>query len=306
MTVPALKRSTALSVVLTVGVVGCGVLPAAPPGDAGPEPDAMVTARSWAAASKDDEVSTGEPAAHDDGAVPQPAPGAALVTYDPQVGEPVTGLSSPFPVTVDVVSRDGGAIVTARDPWGETVLRFPAFSESVPPGRAVLSLRPDPHQSPDPLSPGVDDFFFGADFAVDLRSHGTDVDSGNNLLQRGLASDPSHFKLEVDARRPACRVHGPDGKVELRTRTRLQAGTWYRARCSRTGATVQLDVWKLDASQPILVEQVRRVSLTGDLQWAPGTPASVGGKLAANGDMIRSQTDQYNGLMSNLVLQIGD
>lgn len=225
--------------------------------------------------------------------------------FDTTEGTTVSELFSPLQVQADVVTRDGGAVLATSDVRGHPALRFPPFSPAPDPPRAVVRLTPDADAGADPLSPGTADFTFGADFAVDPTSQGTEVDSGNNILQRGLASDPSQFKVEVDELRPLCRIRGAEGLVQLRAKKEIRPDQWYRVRCSRAGTAVKLTIYRVSSNVPTVVEEVREESPTGELSWQTRPPMSVGGKLAANGSMIRSQTDQFNGVIALPMLQIG-
>ncbi|MFK5581964.1 hypothetical protein [Serinicoccus sp. LYQ131] len=197
-------------------------------------------------------------------------------------------------------------MVAARDGTGRPALRLPAYSSSPSPGRAIVRVTPV-GGSADPLAPGTRDFVVGADFALDTESQGTEVDGGNNLIQRGLASDESQFKIDIDDRRPLCRVQGSQGVAEVRMTGEVQPERWHRATCSRTGDEVRLTVEVLDDGVGTALETVTVEVVTGDLRWDRAqTPVSVGGKLAANGEIIRSATDQFNGAVANPVLQITD
>lgn len=227
------------------------------------------------------------------------SPGSALSTAPIQTGS--------ARVDVEVIARDGGEVVVTKGRDDELVLDFPDYEEAndAPP-RAVVRVTP-PAQGPDPLAPGDADFTFGAQFRVDAESKGTQVDNGDNLIQRGLASDPSQYKLELDGDRPACRVRGSDGDVQVKLDKRALPGSWYAVTCSRTGELVQITLTEYglyDRAEEFSTEQE---GATGTLTWPKAqTPMSVGGKVAATGDMIRSATDQFNGLVSKPFLSIED
>lgn len=123
---------------------------------------------------------------------------------------------------------------------GGLALRLPAYSGAAAPPRAALQLASSGPR--DPLDVGVQDFEFGADFRLDAESQGTEVDGGNNLIQRGLASDPGQFKIDVDGGRVGCRVAGSEGVVEARISSSVRPDTWYRARCSRNGDVVDVRI----------------------------------------------------------------
>ncbi len=230
---------------------------------------------------------------------PDAAEGSALSTAPIQTGS--------ARVEVEVIARDGGEVTVTRGRDGELVLDFPAFDEAndAPP-RAVVRVTP-PAQGSDPLAPGEADFTFGAEFRIDTESKGTAVDNGDNLMQRGLSSDPSQYKLELDGDRPACRILGAKGDVEVKLDNKVVPGGWYRVTCSRTGDLVQLSLTEYGPYDRMEEFSAEQEGATGNVEWPRAqTPMSVGGKLAATGDMIRSATDQFNGLVSKPFLSIDD
>lgn len=210
-------------------------------------------------------------------------------------------------VTVEVVSRDGGEVQVARGRDDELVLDFPAFdAQDQRPPRAVVRVTPAGGGA-DPLAPGDADFSFGAEFRIDAESKGTKVDNGDNLVQRGLASDPSQYKLELDGDRPACRIRGSAGDVQVRLEEQVLPGTWYAATCSRSADSVELTVMEYGLYGRTEEFSVTQTGPTGTLAWPKAqTPVSVGGKLAADGQVIRSATDQFNGLVTAPFLTIQD
>lgn len=210
-------------------------------------------------------------------------------------------------VTVEVVSLDGGQVVVSTGRDDALVLDFPAYAESEDaPPRAIVRVTPR-SKGVDPLAPGDADFSFGAEFRIDTESKGTEVDNGDNLIQRGLASDPSQYKFEVDGDRPACRVRGSAGDVQVRLDREVLPGSWYAARCSRIGDSVELSVTEYGRDGRTNEFSATERGPTGILEWPKSqTPISIGGKLAANGEVIRSATDQFNGLVSNPFLVIQD
>lgn len=210
-------------------------------------------------------------------------------------------------VTVEVVDRDGGEVQVSRGRDDELVLDFPAFdAQDAAPPRAVIRVTPGA-EGTDPLAPGEADFSYGAEFRIDTESKGTEVDNGDNLIQRGLASDPSQYKLELDGDRPACRIRGSSGDVQVRLEQQVLPGSWYAATCSRTGESVQISVIEYGLYDRTEEYSAQQKGPTGGVEWPKAqTPMSVGGKLAANGGMIRSATDQFNGQISDPFLIIQD
>lgn len=206
-------------------------------------------------------------------------------------------------LTTDVASVYGGDASAERDRFGDAAVRLPAVATGWSAPRAVIRVRHQA-QSGDPLSPGSRSFQFGVMFKKDKRSSGTTTDNGDNLIQRGLASDPSQYKLEVDGGRVGCRVEGDAGSVSVRSTVPIYWHRWYSAVCSRSGSTVTVTV----TEHLVDGDRVTRNSVSGSigtLRWSkPRTPLSVGGKLAADGSVIRSATDQFNGILSDPFLDI--
>jgi hypothetical protein len=234
--------------------------------------------------------------------------GAVVVEVTGSRGLPVDMLTVRGGGTMraQVVSRDGGEALADEDPWGRPVLRFPPFSDGLRPERAVVLVTSE-HEDPDPMSPGRADFNFGSDFALDAVSEGTAVDDGNNLMQRGLASDSSQFKIDIDRGRPSCRVQGSEGVAVVTIQDTVDPGQWYHVRCFRTRTSVRIDLWVLpgdESSVPISSSTVE--ASTGDLRWRAGVPLSIGGKVSADGQVLRSATDQFNGWVGRPRVEIMD
>lgn len=210
------------------------------------------------------------------------------------------------PVEIAVATIGGGVIEVGDGPVEDLGLDMPDLSDGEDYPRAVVGITAA-ETDPDPLAPGEADFTFSADFRLDSTSVGAAVDNGDNILQRGLASDRSQFKLEIGGGRPRCRVAGSEGAVDVALAgAPLRAERWYHAECSRQGDVVTLAVatYLSDGSMSTAVVSTEN-GPTGALAWPePRTPISVGGKLAANGHVIRSATDQFNGLLANPVLDI--
>lgn len=238
----------------------------------------------------------------------EPPPGSEVSLHvggDQTRGTDLTRLvnTGALPVSADVASVYGGDASVELDRFGDTAVRLPALASGWSAPRAVIRVRHQA-QSGDPLSPGSRGFQFGAMFKKDERSAGTTTDNGDNLVQRGLASDPSQYKLEVDGGRLACRVKGDAGAVTVRSSVPIYWHRWYSAVCARSGSTVTVTVTEHLAD----TNRVTRSSASGSigtLRWSkPKTPMSVGGKLAADGSIIRSATDQFNGIISDPFLDI--
>ncbi len=225
-------------------------------------------------------------------------------------GSPVTRVSADSFTTsgttsaaVSVASLGGGTVSVVAGPsgWLPQAFRFPAYVASGPYPRAALALRPT---SGGAFDPGADDFVWYAVFSLDTVSGDRTVDDGNNLLQRGLSSSSSQYKLDVDDRRPACTLHGDRGKVVVRSSMTVTPLTWYRAACHRTGDALTVAVTRYGPDG--LTGTTVRDTASGDigaLSFPSTLPASVGGKLRADGTMIDGATDQLNGRVARATVQ---
>ncbi len=212
-----------------------------------------------------------------------------------------------------VVTLNGGTLVAGSAVSGQgSSADFPAFASSGSGRRAVV--RVTNAGSVDRLAPGSAQFSFGADVVLDATSASSSsgsTDNGNNVIQRGLYNDAGQFKIQVDARRPSCRIKGASGAVEVTSRVSLTPDIqWYRLRCTRTvgspNDTVTLTVTPISSSgelgAAVSDSRTGRVGRTG---FALGVPLSVGGKLKSSGAINSSSSDQFNGRIDNAVLQIG-
>jgi hypothetical protein len=160
----------------------------------------------------------------------------------------------------------------------------------------------------DLLDPGTADFSFGADFVLNTRSAtASSKDNGDNLIQRGLASSATQWKIQIDGGRPSCVLREKATGVQLiaRTPTQVVRGSWYRAVCTRTTVgtttTVSLTVSRLGTTE---VLQAQKIGPVIDLSIATSVPMSVGGKITDAGALVLSQTDQFNGRIDNAFLDL--
>jgi len=220
----------------------------------------------------------------------------------------ISDLRNQGSAVVDVIVSvlDGGALRTEQS-QRRIAFRTPVYSaDDDSPPRAIISVRPGP-SSGDALSPGGARFAYGAEFMLDAESRGTEVDNGDNLVQRGLAGDSAQYKLEIDGGRPGCVVTGSSGSLQVIARVTADPGVWYRARCSRDGESLTVDVVEFRADGRDAYSSRTTTGPLGDVTMGDArTPLSVGGKLAKDGTPIRTATDQFNGLITNAVLAIAD
>lgn len=201
-------------------------------------------------------------------------------------------------LTVRTVTHNGGSVASSSGRSGNAV-RFPAFRSSNPP---LAALAVTDRDGADDLAPGTARFRFGADFTLDATSQGSKVDNGNNLVQRGLWGHPMQYKLEVDGKRPVCRVKGASGAVQVRSSVTVTPDTWYRAVCERNGSKVTLSVTRLGNGASWTSSAT---GATGSLRPSSASvPLSVGGKLDASGRLMTGSADQFNGKVDNAFVNV--
>ncbi|HET8615930.1 MAG TPA: LamG domain-containing protein [Actinomycetales bacterium] len=210
------------------------------------------------------------------------------------------------PLNVDIARSGGGTVSTKSDAaWLGQVGRTPSFNAQKGAPRGVLRLTA---KSGDPLSPGSRSFSFGADVLLDsgtTASHTSgSTDNGDNVVQRGRYGDQGQYKIQVDGRRPSCRVKGSSGAVLVKSSVSLAAGTWYQITCTRSGTAVTLQVLRFTSTGAVAATtKTTGYGATGSV-LAPGSrPMSVGGKLTTSGQ-VATDSDQFNGRVDNVVLTI--
>lgn len=222
------------------------------------------------------------------------APGAVVGRVESRGSEPVT---------ITVATSAGGRITRARGFDSASALRFPAYSPGPTPAAVVLVRGTD---ADDLLSPGERPFLFGADVDLDAVSSGSPTDNGDNVVQRGLSAEDAQYKLQLDHGTPSCRVAGTAGVAFVAAPAPVQRGSWYRLTCRRSADTLTLVVRRLDESGPGAEQTTTVRAPTGSVRMDAGVPVSIGGKVAANGEITTSATDQLNGLVDNVRLELED
>lgn len=225
-------------------------------------------------------------------------------------GSVLGGLTNAGSAPVDVAMRTlrGGRVRRTEGP-DATAARLPSWRRSRAVAAAVV-VRTRSTATVDPLGLGASDFEVGADFRLDARSDGAPHDDGDNLLQRGLFSDVSQVKVQVDRGVPSCRVAGDAGELVATTGVPVERGAWYRVRCRREGASLTIRLSALvraAAGAPPVELDLEHGTATGDvgeLSWPLGTPLTVGAKATAEGELVRSETDQFNGAVDDVYLAL--
>jgi hypothetical protein len=196
----------------------------------------------------------------------------------------------------EVVTSGGGRILRAEGSGSGYAVRFPGLDGGLDAPAAMLLLRS--RDAEDFLSPGAEDFAFGADVLLDEASGDAPSDNGNNVVQRGLYEDDVQYKLQADHGSLSCRIAGTDGEAVV-TAPVVKPGEWYRISCERSNGDVVLSWEPLGDSGEEAGSTVQR-STIGDVTFAVGTPFVVGGKLDASGQVPVEATDQFNGVIDNV------
>lgn len=240
------------------------------------------------------------------GAVPSAAPVPAAASTAPKddvlldfddgtATGPDLSNSGSATVSTSIAAAEEGTVLTARRGSGKAA-RLEPFDPESPADLAVVVVRPGGDQ--DALAPRRGGFAFGAAFRLDAKSEGSDVDNGNNLVQRGLYRDTAQYKLQVDNGRVSCRVLGASGGVQV-TSTNVRTRLWHRVRCVRSPDSVKLVVVALTDDGPVKRIWTRK-GRTGDLAFSGRPPLSIGGKVDNRGALVEASADQFNGRVDNV------
>lgn len=192
----------------------------------------------------------------------------------------------------------GGALklVTSFRGNGQAI-QFPASTGAEEePGVGLVAFA-----SGEPLpNPGTAPFGFGADVRFDDLGAASANDNGDNVLQRGLAADPTQYKLQVDKGAPSCTVTGTDGRLIVKGET-LENGHWYRLACLLDADGLTLTVTDLDAESST---DFSVPGVVGAVTFADDVPIAIGRKAGPDGAGIVVQPDQFNGTMDTIWIRI--
>ena len=223
--------------------------------------------------------------------VPSPRLGSDYVLLDFDGPDPLVASSRS---SVVGVRRAGDAPVrTTPSGDGTRGLVFPAYASTAE--RRLVLLVPPP--SPSQVSPAPD-LVFGADVQLDEGSGAGAQDNGDNVVQRGLFADQNQLKLQVDKHVPSCTVRTPRLRAFVKLTHAMDDG-WYRLSCRYDGVTLDLAATPLGGSGggP---DVVSAPAAAGALSFASSTGLSVGGKVTADGALVKTQPDQFNGVLDNV------
>lgn len=234
-----------------------------------------------------------DPAAATD-APPRPQ---LLLTFDDQkpgsaAGKEIRSAGSAA-ATIDLLAVNKPTTVFEKGRDDGIALRFPTYAGTEKGSFAALRVEPEEW-----LSPGSSEFTFGADVRLDGNSNGSEIDNGDNVLQRGLFADSAQFKIQVDKHRPSCVVRGTDGSVVVKSKLNLDPAKWYRLSCHRLDTTVTLTVTDLAAGTA--PEPIAKTGPIGSLDLIGSEPLAIGAKIGEDGEIVRSSTDQFNGRIDNV------
>lgn len=267
---------------------------------------AMILGVSSGAAGSATGGSVGESAVPPNGdAARGPGQPAMLLEFDAGRAQPGTelrafGSTGTAKVAVRSVTRGDGAVVRRKGyPQGFAV-RLPKYDPTHP-GHAVVRVLNDGKR--DPFNPRLRGFTFGADFALNARS-GTVADDGDNLVQRGLFGAAGQYKIQLDRRQATCRVKGKRGEATAVSPTRVEAGRWYRVRCTRRAGTVTLQLGRIRPDGTVdYAAPVSNSAPFGQVAFERRIPLSVGGKLRRDG-RITPEADQFNGSVDRVFYRL--
>jgi hypothetical protein len=229
-------------------------------------------------------------------------PGARLTAADVRV-------AGDIPVTVTLASSHGGTIKTHdvdAEGVGSRAARFPRLDPTREAGASAVLV--SSRGSDDELDPGDRAFSYGATVRLDKRSESDaagSADNGNNVLQKGLFLDPTQYKLQVDHGFASCRVAGSAGTLTVRSRVAIQPAVWYRLACARTQDSLTIAVHELTTKGSEIVDHQVARGVTGRISPEEGsTYLSLGAKVIASGAIPASSTDQFNGLVGSVFVNI--
>jgi hypothetical protein len=204
-------------------------------------------------------------------------------------------------VSVRSLEAGGGQPVQVQSGNGTSALRFPPHSAEAHAPRLVLVIHPA--GAADLLNPEGNDFSFGADLRLNDVSYGTGGDNGDNVLQRGLFSDANQYKLQVDKRVPSCTVKSGAAGLIVKFDQVLDEG-WFRVRCDYEARSLTLSVSKILTDRVEDLGDKTESKSIGSLGFSASTPATIGGKIGSNGELVLSESDQFNGELDNVFVDV--
>jgi hypothetical protein len=246
--------------------------------------------------------------------VSSPGVGSQLrITFSGKAGLPLqpsgVRVAGNLPVSTSIASSDGGQVTLKADPAkaDRQAASFPGFDAAVDAPVAAVLIKS--RGTDDDLDPGDRDFSYGADVRLDPTSESDEAgssDNGNNVVQKGLYLDSAQYKLQVDHGFASCRVAGSAGDLSVKSTVAARPDDWYRLTCARTADSLTVSVADLDAEGTETVDKQSVSGATGEVDTATqSTYLSVGAKIDARGVIPASASDQFNGLVRSVFVEIG-
>jgi hypothetical protein len=229
---------------------------------------------------------------------PSVSPAGVLLDFD---NEDPLATTVADRVSVRSLEAGGGQIIQVPSGNGTSAVRFPSYSPEVQAPRLVLVV--NPVGATDLLNPEAKDFSFGADIRLNEVSSGKGEDNGDNVLQRGLFSDANQYKLQVDKRVPSCTVKSDKTELFVKFDKGLDEG-WFRVRCAYEAKSLTLSVSRILTDRIEDLGNKSESKSLGPVGFSTRTPATIGGKLGSNGELVSNQSDQFNGELDNVFVDI--
>ncbi|WP_240670640.1 LamG-like jellyroll fold domain-containing protein [Actinoplanes solisilvae] len=166
-------------------------------------------------------------------------------------------------------------------------LTFPRRCDGPTCARLVLQAS----ETPD-LNPGIAPLRYGASIRLATAPAGTKGPDGQNILQKGYATDGGQYKLQVDGvtGKPSCVLSDAKASYVARSRTSVADDQWHALECRRTGPTLAVLV---DGEVKTTTAIPETLAIESD------QPFSLGGKG------VGPNNDQYHGALDDVWIHIG-
>ncbi len=186
------------------------------------------------------------------------------------------------------VTRNGGKVAMEPHAAGQA-LTFPPRCTEAPCPRLVLQAA----NTPD-LNPGSKPLRYGAGVRLATAPAGSTGNDGQNILQKGYASEGGQYKLQVDGvtGKPSCVLTDRAGGTTYvaRSRASIADDTWHTLECRRTGPTLTIAV----------DDEVKATTAVPEtLSIDSAQPFSLGGKG------VGEKNDQFHGALDDVWVRIG-
>lgn len=218
----------------------------------------------------------------------QPAPAAVTVahySFDGTAAASALNDQSGRGLPLRVRSADGGLVRFVPHGTGRAVMlpaRCAAPTGACP--RAFLEGGDDAD-----LDPGVRPFRYGATVLATAAQVGT----GANIMQKGVATTASQWKLQIGRQGAAnCVLVGQGSTTRYVARSRVQVtdGRWHQVTCRRTGGTLL-----------VIVDGVTR----GTVAVPPAVNVGNTMPLRIGGRNLNARADQFGGAIDEVFAILG-